>query len=424
MHIIEYLQYAAYVLFVLVFILMTVKWKISTGVVILTGALSAAAFTAGGYWLYTNCSAEYFDFFFPVTGLVIGGTYTVYVAEYEGQKAIFNFLAAIFFVTIAETAASAVALSTAGSNYAYLAVEFIVFISIMVIREFFTKSFYETIMKYNDSGWGMLDMAIIIYLFVIYMMTMTTSYEKMLPIRIGLEVIMLVGVIAIFVFAGKTLQNQENQHNYTLLKEQAKSWVKQVEELSQNEKQISILRHDMRHKINIVSQLVKEGHYGEALNVLDNTDKELEKSRPEKYCENIYINSVLIMHRRTAENCRISISYNMDIPEAISVNVYELSVVVSNLIENAINACLKIPDREDRYIIVKARNTENNLVLEIVNSCIAKAETDKNGMPVTDREGHGIGVISVETFVNKYNGMLDFTAEEDRFTARVLVNYY
>ena len=424
MHIIEYLQYAAYVLFVLVFILMTVKWKISTGVVILTGALSAAAFTAGGYWLYTNCSAEYFDFFFPVTGLVIGGTYTVYVAEYEGQKAIFNFLAAIFFVTIAETAARAVALSTAGSNYAYLAVEFIVFISIMVIREFFTKSFYETIMKYNDSGWGMLDMAIIIYLFVIYMMTMTTSYEKMLPIRIGLEVIMLVGVIAIFVFTGKTLQNQENQHNYTLLKEQAKSWIKQVEELSQNEKQISILRHDMRHKINIVSQLVEEGHYGEALNVLDNTDKELEKSRPEKYCENIYINSVLIMHRRTAQDNRISISYNIDIPEEISVNVYELSVVMSNLIENAINACVKIPDYSDRYIKVKARSTENNLVLEIVNSCIAKAETDKNGMPVTDREGHGIGVISVETFVNKYNGMLDFMAEEDRFTARVLVNYY
>ena len=68
MHIIEYLQYAEYVLFVLVFILMTVKWKISTGVVILTGALSAAAFTAGGYWLYTNCSAEYFDFFFPCGG--------------------------------------------------------------------------------------------------------------------------------------------------------------------------------------------------------------------------------------------------------------------------------------------------------------------------------------------------------------------
>ncbi len=37
----------------------------------------------------------------------------------------------------------------------------------------------------------------------------------MLPVRIGLEVIMLVGVIAIFEFAGKTLQNQENQHNYT-----------------------------------------------------------------------------------------------------------------------------------------------------------------------------------------------------------------
>ena len=96
----------------------------------------------------------------------------------------------------------------------------------------------------------------------------------------------------------------------------------------------------------------------------------------------------------------------------------------SNLIENAINACVKIPDCSDRYIKVKARSTENNLVLETVNSCTARAETDKNGMPVTDREGHGIGIISVETFVNKYNGMLDFIAEDDRFTARVLVNYY
>ena len=58
MHIIEYLQYAAYVLFVFAFILMTVKWKISTSLVILTGALSAAAFATGGYWLYTNCSAD------------------------------------------------------------------------------------------------------------------------------------------------------------------------------------------------------------------------------------------------------------------------------------------------------------------------------------------------------------------------------
>lgn len=424
MYIIEYLQYAAYVLFVFVFVLMSVKCKKPLGTVILIGIAVSAGFIAGGYWIFVGCNTDYFDFFFPVAGLLIGGTYTAYIAEYEGQKAIFNFLAAIFFVTLAETAARAAALSADGSNYAYLVVELIVFISVMVIREFFTKSFYETIMKYNDSGWGMLDMAIIIYLFVIYMMTMTTNYEKMLPVRIGLEVIMLMGVIAIFVFAGKTLQNQENQHNYAMLKEQAKSWIKQVEELSQNEKQLSILRHDMRHKINIVSQLVEEGHYGEALNVLDNTDKELEKSRPEKYCENIYINSVLIMHRRTAENNRIPVAYSIDIPEEIGINVYELSVVMSNLIENAINACLKIPEHKDRYITVKARSTQDNLVLEIVNSCISKAEIGKNGMPVTDKAGHGIGSISIEAFINKYNGMIDFVAEENRFTARVLVNYY
>lgn len=97
MYIIEYMQYAACVLFVFVFILMTVKLKKSLGAVILIGAVTAAAFGACGYWLYINCSTEYFDFFFPVTGLLVGGTYTVYVAEYEGQKAIFNFLAAIFF---------------------------------------------------------------------------------------------------------------------------------------------------------------------------------------------------------------------------------------------------------------------------------------------------------------------------------------
>lgn len=424
MYIIEYLQYAAYVLFVFVFILITVKCREPRWIVVLAGVTSAVCFAAGGFWLYENRSSDSFAFFFPVAGLLVGGTYTACIAEYDGPKAIFCFLAAIFFVTIAETATRATALSDAGSSYVYLAVEFIVFISIIVIREFFTKHFYETVMKYNNSGWGMLNMAVLIYLFVIYMMTVTTDYQKMLPARIGLQVIMLVGIIAIFVFAGKTLQNQESRYKYTLLEEQAKSWIKQVEELSQNEKRLSILRHDMRHKINIVSQLVREGYYGEALSVLDNTDRELENSRLEKYCENIYINSVLVMHRRKAQNCGISVNYNIDIPKEISVDVYELSVVMSNLIENAVNACAKVPEYDDRYINVKARSTENSLVLEIANSCAAKAETDKNGMPVTDAKGHGIGVVSVETFVNKYSGMLDFAAEEDTFTARVLVNYY
>lgn len=56
--------------------------------------------------------------------------------------------------------------------------------------------------------------------------------------------------------------------------------------------------------------------------------------------------------------------------------------------------------------------------MQIMNSCDAAEILFKDGVPVTDRRGHGIGVRSICAIVDKYNGIYSFSAKDDGFILR------
>ena len=97
----------------------------------------------------------------------------------------------------------------------------------------------------------------------------------------------------------------------------------------------------------------------------------------------------------------------------------QLAIAISNLLENAIHACEKVPEAE-RFIIITAKFKEQ-LLLEISNSCAGPVLLDDNGHPVSKEEGHGIGTRSVLDFVNKTNSEIIYIAEEDKFKVRMII---
>jgi len=56
--------------------------------------------------------------------------------------------------------------------------------------------------------------------------------------------------------------------------------------------------------------------------------------------------------------------------------------------------------------------------LQFVNPCPEGIQFE-NGLPVTNAEGHGIGVRSICAIVEKYKGLSDFSVQEGRFILRV-----
>ena len=97
----------------------------------------------------------------------------------------------------------------------------------------------------------------------------------------------------------------------------------------------------------------------------------------------------------------------------------ELAITISNLLENAVYACLKLPEAE-RYVKLTAKY-KNQLLLEIENSCAGRVLLGRDGYPFSHEENHGIGTRSVLAFVNKTNSEIHYLAEEKRFRVRLIV---
>lgn len=104
----------------------------------------------------------------------------------------------------------------------------------------------------------------------------------------------------------------------------------------------------------------------------------------------------------------------------MNVDALELSMVVSNLMENAIQACEKLPKNQAPYLRFTCRSV-GRLLLEMENPCPEGTTLDENGHPVAWEEGHGIGSKSVIAFAKKYEGELMYRIEKGVFRVRFLV---
>ena len=138
-----------------------------------------------------------------------------------------------------------------------------------------------------------------------------------------------------------------------------------------------------------------------------------------RYCENTTVNAAISHYMSCARTENIPMTVSANIPGRLSVNELELAIVISNLLENAINACRKIPET-DRYLKLTAKY-KNQLLLEIENSCDKKVVLDKDGYPFFREENHGIGTRSVLAFVNKTDSEICYCSEETRFRVRMII---
>jgi hypothetical protein len=110
----------------------------------------------------------------------------------------------------------------------------------------------------------------------------------------------------------------------------------------------------------------------------------------------------------------------LDIPRDLTLDSLELSMVVSNLLENAIQACGRLANSAKPYLRFTCRSV-GRLLLEMENPCAEEASLDESGYPVTCEESHGIGSKSVIAFAKKYDGELIYKVEEGFFRVRLLV---
>ncbi len=142
----------------------------------------------------------------------------------------------------------------------------------------------------------------------------------------------------------------------------------------------------------------------------------LDSTKVINFCREPLINAALSIYIRQAKSLGFSIKHKINLPPNLRVSENDFSILLSNLLENAINAGCTQPNSA-RQLSIIVQHSGRQCVVEIANNFDGVLELDENNLPCTSRVGHGIGMASLAAFVKKYDVQATFTQSDGRVCA-------
>ncbi len=276
------------------------------------------------------------------------------------------------------------------------------FLLLWPVREFFQKIFISYHSISNNYYWRQICLLPMLMCTnnVFFLVGDSLSAWEQLPSRVILAIctlILLKCIILDFELMDKRIALDKNNQ---VLSMQIHSLEDHASLLQDAQKSMSILRHDMRHQLNIVSALIQDNYRDEALHFIDKLQSNVARTAIESFCKNPLLNAALSIYITRARQEDIAVHTELDLPAILTMDS-DLAVVLSNLIENAIRSSLKQPTGS-RMINIRSRTGEKNMNLLIENRFDGDVKFGTDGLPVTNQQGHGLGMQSLASFARTY----------------------
>lgn len=185
---------------------------------------------------------------------------------------------------------------------------------------------------------------------------------------------------------------------------------------------IRVLKHDFRHELLILKQYVDENNEADIKRYLDKALGTLESDSLEHFAENGAVDLILKHYIGTARQQGIRITTAIDIPEIIPIKEIDYCVLLSNIVENAVEACLR-QQSGPRFIDIKAATTgDKMLVLTVTNSYDGEIIRDGERFRSSKRDTTGIGTTSIRKIAQRHDGHVKFSYDGHIFSVSVFLN--
>ena len=189
--------------------------------------------------------------------------------------------------------------------------------------------------------------------------------------------------------------------------------------LRQAETQAAAYQHDMRHHLTAINAFLDAGKPGQAENYIKQVRADIEAITPKRFCENELVNLLCSSFSARAERMGTRLAVEAALPGSVSISDTELCALLSNGLENALNA---VADLEEacRWVEFYCGVQLDKLLVEIKNPYTGQIPF-RDGVPESTQPGHGYGCRSIRAIAEAHHGIYEFSAEGGIFTLRVVL---
>ena len=223
----------------------------------------------------------------------------------------------------------------------------------------------------------------------------------------------LLGLLSLFciLFSYKKLQQNFRLSTEISLLEQEEHFLNRyVEEAKTRYDRTKSFRHDIRNHIAVVKKLLQSGKIEEAVSYIEDMDDMAEKMSFPCSTNNPVVDILVGNKLGIAQSMGIDVDCSLLLPYPCDLKDIDICIVLSNALDNAIQAVKSLDAGLEKYIHVSGRIQGDFLMMEIENSFQGKGAFKK-----------GTGLSNVKKVAEKYGGAMSIETKENVFVLHVLL---
>ena len=192
-----------------------------------------------------------------------------------------------------------------------------------------------------------------------------------------------------------------------------------MEEVRSIHREMRGYKHDFHNHLQLLKSYLDAGDTARAREYVLELDKHLMNVDTLLKTGNVSLDAILSAKIAQAKNEGITVTVKANVPEKLTVNDLELSIIVGNLLDNAIEACRSAEG--EKFIRLFLGTKGKMLYFSMLNAAGAKREKVGSLFKTGKSGAHGFGLKRAEAIIKDHGGWVKYNSEDGAFTSEFLV---
>ncbi len=213
-------------------------------------------------------------------------------------------------------------------------------------------------------------------------------------------------------------QKADAEQKEQLIRVAVEQQSRDLEAVKRSERELRLLRHDMRMILSNLSVCIESGDTKTAQEIISHYSDYVTGTKVEHYCKNAVVNCVLSAFAAKCKEEKVDFTYVIGV-EDLPVDDIVFSTILSNALDNALNAQKELPE-ERRYVKLMLKFLKGKLLLSVKNPT-GTVPAFADGLPLSPKAGHGYGTKSIRYMTERLGGHCQFDVQDHIFSLRVVL---
>ena len=237
--------------------------------------------------------------------------------------------------------------------------------------------------------------------------------------------ILCIGVVITKEVAGKYRENAILEERMSGVQRLWEMQCTNFELLREQIEETKTVRHDLRHHFVMIEGFVQSRDYGMLEAYVQKFQQSIERTQPMGYSKNMVVNVLVGYYAEICKKKKIRLALNINIGQDIKASEADLCVILSNLLENSVEACYR-QQQGDRFITLSMGEKPSMLSIRVENSTdgtVKKRGEDFLSSKGENRKGYGLD--SIRSISKRYAGETSFVFDNNSktFVSTVLLRF-